>query len=56
MATCLFGPCLTKAKIFQGAELRGRCGGTPKSGDLAGVAGVPAEYIQRREGVTEVEV
>jgi len=39
----LFGACLCRAKIFQSQELRGRPDGTPKSGDLAGVAGVRAE-------------
>ncbi len=43
MGTYLFGPCPAKAKIFQGVDLRGRCGVTLKSGGLVGVAGVRAE-------------
>jgi len=32
-----------KTNVFQGGEPRGHRGGTPKSGDLAGVAEVRAE-------------
>ena len=42
IGTCSFGRHSHKTNIFQSAELRGCRGGTPKSGDLAGIAGVHA--------------
>ncbi len=39
IGTYLFGQHPYKTNVFQGGEPRGHRGGTPKSGDLAGVAG-----------------
>jgi len=49
IGTCSFGRHSHKTNIFQGAELRGCRGGTPKSGGLAGSQGSTPHNRQSRE-------